>query len=538
VLVCALLAGSDEGRHADRVNKVHRSVDRLLGEREGPALVWVFFADKGPIEIGASLRDLERTYHPRALERRRLRRTAPGLLDQRDLPVHAGYAEAVAQTGAAVCTTSRWVNGVSVRATKPQVRSIAALPFVTKIQPVRRVGGVPVAGGPSGIDPPAGAAAAGSFYGLSEEQLTQINVIALHDQGYTGAGVIIGALDTGFATTHEAFNFPGHPLQVVAEHDFVDQDPETGPQPGDLANQHEHGTYILGTMGSYNPGVLVGGAYDAGFILAKVEDVGGEYAAEENLFVAGLEYIEANGGDVATSSVVIFDHYTQDQLDGLTSVMTIGFNTATANGVHCCQGAGNNGHDNDPATSTLLPPADGFQVISCGAVDNTGASAWFTSDGPTADGRVKPEVLARGVLTRTVHPHDDAAYQEVNGTSLSTPVTAGAVACVVQAHPEWTVDQMRWALTHTADYYVANATFDPLYIRGYGIVDALGAAANTPPRPGDLDQDGVVGILDFLILLAQWGPCPDPCPPPCLGDVDTDCTVGVNDFLQLLADWG
>ncbi|MHC4422766.1 MAG: hypothetical protein ACYS1E_19555, partial [Planctomycetota bacterium] len=72
----------------------------------------------------------------------------------------------------------------------------------------------------------------------------------------------------------------------------------------------------------------------------------------------------------------------------------------------------------------------------------------------------------------------------------------------------------------------------------YGIVDALAAAGNTPPRPGDLDEDGVVGVLDFLILLAHWGPCPDPCPPHCLGDVDTDCTVSVTDFLILLANWG
>jgi hypothetical protein len=55
---------------------------------------------------------------------------------------------------------------------------------------------------------------------------------------------------------------------------------------------------------------------------------------------------------------------------------------------------------------------------------------------------------------------------------------------------------------------------------------------------GDLDGDGVVGITDFLKLLAEWGPCPDPCPPHCLGDVDTDCDVGVNDFLILLANWG
>jgi subtilisin family serine protease len=369
-------------------------------------------------------------------------------------------------------------------------------------------------------------------------QVQQINLVDLHDQGYTGAGIIIGVLDTGFRTTHNAFNEPGHPLQIVAEYDFVNDDSETGPEAGDLSNQHHHGTQVLGTMAAYDPDSLVGTAYDASYILAKAEDLADEYAAEENLFVAGLEFIEANGGDVATSSLVMFNMYTQDQLDGLTSVMTMGFNTATANGLHCCQGAGNEGHDADPATSSLLPPSDAFQVITCGAVDDTGASASFTSDGPSADGRVKPEVLARGLWAWTISPTSDSGIQTASGTSFATPITAGAVACVVQAHPEWTVDQMRFALTHTADYFVANQTFDPLYVRGYGIVNALGAAQSTPPKPGDLDEDGAVDIVDFLALLAAWGPCPDPCPPHCFGDVDTDCNVGITDLLELLSNWG
>jgi hypothetical protein len=541
-LVCAVAVGSPESRTpatAADPHKIHRSVDRLLAEPGRPALVWVLFEDKGPVDMARAIHDLEQSYSPRAVHRRRLRRTAPGLFDERDLPVHPDYVAAVTRTGAQVRTASRWVNGLSALATRTQVQAIVALPFVSRIQPVRRIGHGPVPGGPTDIAPPAGGAAAGagSFYGLSEDQLAQINVIAMHEQGFTGAGVIIGALDTGFTTTHEAFNYPAHPLQVVAAWDFLNDDPNVGIEPGDHPNQHHHGTQVVGTMGAYNPTVLVGGAYDAGYILAKVEDYEFEYLAEEHLFVAGLEFIEANGGDVATSSVVIYDHYPQDQLDGLTSVMTIGINTATANGLHCCQGVGNQGHDSDPATSTLLPPADGFQVLTVGSVDSAGASAWFTSDGPTADGRVKPEVLARGVLTRTVHPDVDTAYQEVNGASFATPTTAGAVACVVQAHPEWTVDQLRWALIHTADYYVANETFDPLYIRGYGISDVLAASISTPPRPGDLDEDGTVGITDILLLLAVWGPCPEPCPPHCFGDVDTDCDVGVTDFLIQLANW-
>jgi hypothetical protein len=66
---------------------------------------------------------------------------------------------------------------------------------------------------------------------------------------------------------------------------------------------------------------------------------------------------------------------------------------------------------------------------------------------------------------------------------------------------------------------------------GTGVLDSCEAQ-------GDLDGDGTVGILDFLGLLAAWGPCPDPCPPACGGDLDDDCIVGVTDFLAMLANWG
>ncbi len=518
-------------------SKIHATVGHLFRDGDVPQRVWVLFADKGPIDAARALAELPRTYNRRAVERRRLRRTTAGLFDERDLPVHRPYVDAVTGTGATVRAASRWVNGVSALASPVQVESIAALPFVTKIQAVRRLTREVPPVESIDLDPPEGVAG-GSFYGLAEEQLSQINLPALHQQGFTGAGVIIGVLDTGFATTHVAFNHPDKPLQVVAEWDFVNDDPETGPEPGDPISQHNHGTQVLGTMAAYEPGVLVGGAYDASYILTKPEDLTGEYLAEEDLFVAALEFIEANGGDIATSSLVFFDHYTQDQLDGLTSVMTNGFNTATSNGVHCFQAAGNEGHDLDPATSSLLPPADAFQVVTVGAVDVTGGSASFTSDGPTADGRVKPEILARGVDSATVTPNNDVGHAAVDGTSFATPTTAGAAACIVQAHPQWTVDQLRYALTRTADYYTANAAFDPLYIRGYGISDMAGAAAASPPHPADLDGDGEVGINDFLMLLGLWGPCPEPCPPHCTGDIDTDCTVGITDFLILLGNWG
>jgi hypothetical protein len=501
-------------------------------------VVWVRFRDKGAAPTAEALADLQQSFHPRALARRRLRRTSAGLFDERDLPVDASYLQAVRATGAHVRVTSRWLNAVSVVANTNQRARLDALPFVTSVEPVRRIarprprddGGDAPPPSPPGPPP-----LPGSVYGASDAQLQQINLVALHDAGLRGAGVVVGILDTGFNRVHAAYNHLGNPLQVVAEWDFVNDDANTAPEAGDLPNQHHHGTYILGTLGAYLPGSLVGGAYEASFILAKVEDLAGEYQLEEDLFAAGLEFIEANGGDVATSSLVINGFYSPDQLDGETSIMAQAFNAATDNGLHCFQGAGNSGHDANPLTAHLVPPADAFDVVTVGAVDVNGTIAAFSSDGPTADGRLKPEVLARGVQTATTDPDSALGLAFPSGTSLSTPLAAAATACLVQAHPDWTVSQMRSALFQTAGDFVANGEPDPLFVRGYGILDAL-SAWGTNPSAADLNGDFVVDQLDLLELLGAWGPCPPP-PDPCPEDLDGDGDVGITDLLILLANW-
>lgn len=474
-------------------SKLHPTMLRRLNDATdaGTVKAWVLFADKDIAdrrEYDAAVRTVASTYDPRAIERRRLRRARPELFDEQDLPVPEHYLDQVAASGAELRVVSRWVNGVSVVGTRAQFERIAELSFVRIIQPVRRGRKIlpkQVVDLPAPVLPRGGVSqtASGSFYGESEEQLAQLNLINVHNDGYTGAGVVVGILDTGFQRSHSAFNDPTHPLSVIAEYDFIDDDPDTSIEPGDPDSQHRHGTLILGTLGAYEPGGLVGAAYDASFILCKTEDTTDEYPGEEDNYVAGLEFIEANGGDLATSSLSYSDWYTGSDYDGLTAVTTIAVNTATANGLHCCTAAGNGGHDDDPATARLGAPADAFQVLTCGAVDATGTTASFSSDGPTADGRVKPEVLARGVNTRTVSPSNDVDYAGAGGTSLSTPLVAGVVACLVQARPEWTVDQLRSHLLETSDYYVANGTFDPTFVRGYGVVNAAAAL-------GGLDCNG------------------------------------------------
>ncbi|MBI5866187.1 MAG: S8 family serine peptidase [Planctomycetes bacterium] len=497
---------------------------------------WVFFRGKGVgdrASLSARTDGLKETYNPRAIQRRTARRTAPGLFDLRDLPVSAAAIHDVEATGARVHVESRWLNAVSVEATPEQLAKIVALPEVSRVEPVR--GGhslsqealntvVPLSGDSPTIR---------SFYGYAEAQIAQVGVLPVHAQNFTASGVIIGILDTGFYRVHEAFNQPSHPLQVVAEHDFINNDGNTGPQPGDPGDQHMHGTLILGTLGAYLPDVFVGTAYNASFILCKTEDVSSETPVEEDNYVAGLEFIEANGGDMATSSLGYIDWYTQADLDGQTAVTTIAVNVATENGVHCCTAAGNSGHDGDPATSHLIAPADALRVFTCGAVNSSGTEAGFSSDGPSADGRVKPEVLARGVETVSVAADGSNGYWAASGTSLSTPMVAGVVACLTGARPDWTVEQMRDFLMHTAGDYVINGIADPTFVRGYGIVNAAAALAR------DCNANGVDDAID--ISSGESADCngnglPDECE--CAGDLDRNCDVGLTDLAQLLSHFG
>ena len=493
VLALQLPASAQEARRAGG-EKLHPHMTRLLAER-GPMKGWVFFADKALADEDVrsiALAEARERLTPRALERRRERRVLPGLVDERDAAVAPAYVDAVLATGVELAVESRWLNAVSVRGTKEQFDAIAELPFVDRIEPVRRgrltdearVAPQPATTGGTQ------SSVAGLFYGISEDQLAQVGLIDLHARGFTGGGVLVGILDTGFHRDHEAFNQSGHVVDVVAEHDFINNDGDTDIQGGDDPSQHSHGTYILGVIGAYLPTELVGGAYDASFILCKTEDITDEYQQEEDFYVAGLEFIESNGGDMATSSLGYIDWYTQSDLDGLTAVTTLGVNAATANGMVCCTAAGNAGHDANPATSALIAPADALEVITVGAVDFSEAMAGFSSDGPSADGRVKPEMLARGVDTKTVCAFTDVnCTTGVNGTSLSTPVMACVVACLLDAHPDFTVGQMRARLFRTGDYFVVNDEPDPQFVRGYGIPNADAAGFDCNANLVDDDDD-------------------------------------------------
>ena len=222
--------------------------------------------------------------------------------------------------------------------------------------------------------------------------------------------------------------------------------------------------------------------------------------------VAGVEWADSLGADVISSSLgyntwdpgVGID-YTLKDLDGKTAKTTRAAAIAVAKGIVVVAAAGNEGND---VWQKVLTPADGKDVIAVGAVDNLGLLAPFSSLGPTADGRIKPDVVALGVGVWTVDLVSPMGYVQRNGTSFSCPLVSGVCALLLQAHPAWTPAQVGRALRETS-HDLRPAGPDTLY--GWGLVDALAALSvggdttlvdEEPELPGK-EMDGIVVYPPF-----------------------------------------
>jgi hypothetical protein len=451
--------------------------------------IWAFFTDKGIFtqeDYNLSKASLKRTLRPAALRRRAKNRVEVDFLD---LPVKQSYVEEILSFGAKLRQRSRWLNAASFEIHVSKLEDIANLPFVRQI---RRVAGFKRKPVESGLYPDSGRQKLtepqyGRNYGLSLAQVDQINVPIVHDMGYKGQNVIVGMLDTGYKKDHQAFDLAFSEGRVLDEYDFINDDDSTQNQPGDPPDQHYHGTYTWSALGGAFDGELYGPAYKAGFLLAKTEDVSLEEPIEEDFWVAGMEWGDSLGAEVISSSVAYSDWYTFEDFDGNTAVTTIAADIAASRGIVVCNCMGNDG----PGYGTLMAPADADSILACGAVDASGNLAGFSSRGPTFDGRIKPEVLARGVNTYCATAFSEDEYALVSGTSLSTPLVGGCAAALLSAHPDWTVMQVREALMMTA----SNAS-SPDIQYGWGIVDLFSALNYNPSGALTILHDPLLFVGD------------------------------------------
>ncbi|HKK20975.1 MAG TPA: S8 family serine peptidase, partial [candidate division Zixibacteria bacterium] len=446
------------------------AVSSFLEQRNpDTALVWVYFTDKGVFDKAAFQQKASSVHLSAKVLRRRAKSNVTGVVFA-DLPVVQNYVQQVSQLGAKLRRTSSWLNAASFKVPMSDLQAIGQLPFVQKV--------VPVAGfhvpqetvqplAPDNHTKTHPKDALALDYGYAQAQLEQIHVPEMHAKGYDGSGVTLAMFDTGFRKSHEAFANAYAEGRVLAEYDFIFNDSNTANEPIDDPSQWNHGTLTWSTAGGYYDGYLYGPAYKANFLLAKTEDVRSETPVEEDNWVAALQWADSLGADVISSSLAYSDWYTYSDFDGMTATITIAANTAAGLGIVVCNAMGNEG----PSAGTLDAPADAFDILACGAVSSNGTIASFSSRGPTADGRTKPEVCARGVSTACASSSGDNSYTTASGTSLSTPLVAGAVCLLVQAHPNYPPQLIRESMMMTA-----NNASTPDNTYGWGLIDVNAAS--------------------------------------------------------------
>lgn len=455
--------------------------------------VWVEFTDRGSWQ-DLSRTDLVQEARDQGITRECLaRRRIEGipedsLVTLADLPPAPEYLEVLEQFGCRILRQSRWFNCVSCLVDAGLKAEIATLPFVKRVYPVHSLQATGFSdvevGRWEGYPPPGPGIDAPGLYGPSYLQNLQVNAVEAHRQGITGRGVIMAVFDSGFELSHEAYrNF-----NLYAQYDYVDDDDTPGVEPSDTRGQAAHGSGCLSVIAGYQPGNLIGIAHEAGFILAKTENVAREWKQEEDNFVAALEWAERLGARTMSASLSYKGWYVFPDYDGEKPFISRGIDRAFQLGMVCATAMGNEG----PQLYTIGAPADAMHDLSCGAVDSTGKIARFSSRGPTSDGRIKPELCAMGVKTACISPFSEHSYSRWNGTSLSTPVLGGVITLVRSAHLDWSAEKTVRALKATASR--ADRP-DPIY--GWGIPDVMAAIRYPEAKISVLDnfgnpQDGIM----------------------------------------------
>jgi hypothetical protein len=445
---------------------------------------WVYFKDKPGSQ--AYFNNPLTMLSQRALDRRLNQGIA---LDGKDIPIYQPYIDQViAATGITVRAKSKWFNCVHVRGSQTDITALKSLSFVdyidfanNSIGSTKKILSKQITSKPVNKT----AETLSTFnYGNSANQIQMLNGHLLHQSNYTGTGKIIAVMDGGFpgVNTAQPFARLRDNNQILGGYDYVNK--STNFYAGS-----SHGTSVLSLMGGFKDNLLVGTAPDAQYYLFITEDGPNENPLEESNWVEAAEEADRLGVDIITTSLgyTTFDNanydYSYKDMNGTTTFISKGLDIAFSRGILCVVSAGNEG--NKP-WQYISAPADAVNALAIGAVKSDESYATFSSQGPTFDGRVKPDVTAQGQ-----NPYvSDASGNITNGgsgTSYSGPIIAGMLACLWQALPTKTNQQIKQLITQSADRYSA-----PTVQYGYGIPDFSLALANGLSVAAFLENDFMV----------------------------------------------
>ena len=424
-------------------------------------------------------------------------RTQRGIaIDSLDYAVCPLYVESLRQKGARVCHTTRWLNGATIEATLDVASAIQNLPFVKSIEASRFTDD-------GNIEAPQKRLHERLFDETPDfrEQLELFNLHRLHELGYRGQGITMAVIDGGFANlqTLTVFDSIRKNGQLLGEYDFAeDETPFSGTEAA------EHGSMCLGLIAG-NREDYQGAANQAKFYAMRSEEVGNESPKEPDNWVAAVEKCDSLGVWIVSTSLGYsqFDYpewnYTYNHLDGKTYRASRAATIAARKGMLLCTAAGNSATTDWPWINV---PADADSTLTVGAVGKDSILTYFSSIGPTADGRIKPDVLALGFGATIINPATDE-LRSGNGTSFATPLLAGFAACLWSAYPTETNMQIRERIIRSA--HMADEA-DGNY--GYGIPDAWKAYSGQTAIQETLERgttDAKKVLLDGHIIIERDG---------------------------------
>lgn len=404
-----------------------------------------------------SLRKPEKFLSEKALKRRERQ----GLkVDSTDLPLSAKYIDALNKEGYEVVGGSKWNNTALVRL-KDTLRApqMAALPFVKGVRCVFKSPDSIRAQRVAVLKTDSTKVVEGEPYGRAKSQIEQLDGIRLHDAGYRGKGMLIAIIDGGYMNADIIPLLEG--VKVVDTHDFV------YPYTANIYHEVSHGTMVLSCMATNLQGRFIGTAPEAEYALLRSEYGPTESLMEEDSWAMAAEYADSIGADVINSSLgyAQFDdkstNFKYADLDGHTTLISRTASMLADKGMVLVCSAGNSGND---TWKKITPPADADNVITVGAINKNGVNTTFSSVGPSQDGRVKPDVMARGGASMVVTA--SGTIGPANGTSFASPICCGMVACLWQALPNKTAKQIVELVRQSGDRHDA-----PDNIFGYGIPD-------------------------------------------------------------------
>ena len=383
-----------------------------------------------------------------------------------DLPVSKFYIDSIKKMGFQVLNTSRWLNSATLKATPEEIEKLQEVDFVKKTTAIQtqktEIQNEKLDDKLDEFklvydDAP-------EHYGRAAAQIGMLNGHALHRRGYSGQGMLIAVIDGGFYNVNQLSGFEN--LRTSGRlREIKNFTPDVENPSGD----NSHGTNVLSILAAYLPGQLIGAAPDAEYVLLRSEEIEHEYIVEEDNWISAVEYADSLGVDVISCSLgyTIFNNISQNHckttLDGRTVRTSRAATMAAARGIILCISAGNDGDNNWRLMSV---PADADSIIAVGAVYPDGQRASFSSVGPTADNRIKPDLMAVGA--RTAYQNSSGFIVFGNGTSYSTPLIAGLIACLWQAKPNMTNMEIIRMVKKASSHYE-----NPDMMYGYGIPNFL-----------------------------------------------------------------